>query len=52
MRSYLHTLTASVVSSGDDDGESLYRHIEGLNWVMIPMSSKPQKEMSHCLKAP
>lgn len=52
MRSYLHTLTASVVSSGDDDGGSLYRHIEDLNWVMISMSSKPQKEVSHHLKAP
>lgn len=52
MRSYLHMLTTRVVSGGDGDGGSPYCQTEDLNWVMISMSPKPQKETSHLLKAP
>lgn len=50
MRSYLHTLTTSVVSSGDGDGGRIPILPYHFNWVMISMSSKPQKEISHLLK--
>ena len=45
-------LTTRVVSGGDGDGGSPYGQTEDLNWVMISMSPKPQKEMSHLLKPP
>lgn len=53
MRSYLYMLIPRVVSSGDGDGGRIPLHAKGqichtedFNWVMISITSEPQREMS------
>lgn len=57
MRSYLYMLIASMVPSGDGDGGRIPLHAKGqichtedFNWVMISITSEPQREMSYLLK--